>query len=82
MLKFCRKAVYDVFKNVLLSVASLFEGQLSGIGKFLMVFAKMCFERDPRFQDWRKAIPGPDRLSEFPVLLVMLEALDIACGCE
>ena len=52
-----------------MSVASLFEGQLFGLGELLMGFKKMCFERDPYFLDQRKAIPGLDRLSEFPSIV-------------
>ena len=62
MLKFCGKEVYDVFKKVFLSVASLFESQLSRLGEILMVFAKMCFEYNPIFMDQRNLIPGLDRL--------------------
>ena len=43
MLKFRDKEVYNIFNNFGLLVAILLEIQLSGLGKFLMGFAKMCF---------------------------------------
>ena len=69
VLKFHRKAVYDVFNKACLYVAILFEGQFSGLGEFLIGFAKMRFERKTRFLDQRKAITGLDRFSEFPTLV-------------
>ena len=67
--KFCRNAYYGVFNKILFSVASLFEGQFSGLDKVLMGFAKICFERDPCFMDRRKMILGLDRLSGFYCLV-------------
>ena len=65
MFKFRRKAVNDVLNKFCLSVASLFKGQLYGLGKLLIGFAKICFERNPRFMNQRKAVPVLDRLLEF-----------------
>ena len=57
------KVYYNFFNVICLPVAVFFEVRLSGLCEFLMGFAKICFELDPRFMDWRKTIPGLDRLS-------------------
>ena len=69
MTKFRGKVAYGVFNKICLPVAGLFGGKLSGLGEFLMGFAKIYFERNPRFLDRRQIIPGLDRLSEFTCLV-------------
>ena len=56
MLNFLRKAMYDVFNEVCLSVSGFFEGKLSGLGELLMELLKIGFECNPYFLDRRKAI--------------------------
>ena len=69
MLKFCRNADYDVFRDICLPVAGLFEGKFSGLGELFMGFTKMCSKRNPRFLNRRKKIPGLDRLLVFYCLV-------------
>ena len=63
VLKFRKKAAYDISNNIYFPIFGLIRGQLFGLAEFLMGFTRMCFERDPYFLDLSKAIPGPDRLS-------------------
>ena len=43
VLKYRVKAAYNVFNKISFPVSGLFEGQLSGLGEFLMGFAKNHF---------------------------------------
>ena len=69
MSKLRRKAAYNVFNKICLPIAGLFKGQLYGLGELLMGSQKICFERDPRFMDRRKMIPGLDGHSEISCLV-------------